>query len=103
MLCDRLATTDAVYSNLQAHDGLRQAAHETADGLSSRLAIAPLVLQARGFDVMSAMIDRLQAGGDLETAAAFNIIVNDEIGHVAIGNKWFDYVCGMQRRDPVST
>ena len=40
------------------------------------------------------MIDRLQAVADPETAAAFTIIMNDEIGHVAIGKKWFDYVCG---------
>ena len=103
MLCDRLAAMDAGYGDLPAHDGLWQAARETADDLLGRLAIAPLVLEARGLDVTPAMIDRLQAVADPETAAAFTIIMNDEIGHVAIGKKWFDYVCGMQRRDPVST
>ena len=73
---------------------------KTADDLLGRLAIAPLVLEARGLDVTPAMIERLQAVADPETAAAFTIIMNDEIVHVAIGKKWFDYVCGMQRRDP---
>ena len=103
MLCDRLAAMDAGYGDLPAHDGLWQAAQETTNDLLGRLAIAPLVLEARGLDVTPSMIDRLQAVADPETAAAFTIIMNDEIGHVAIGKKWFDYVCGMQRRDPVST
>merc|ERR1739841_44969 len=81
MLCDRLAAMDAGYGDLPAHDGLWQAARETADDLLGRLAIAPLVLEARGLDVTPAMIDRLQAVADPETAAAFTIIMNDEIGH----------------------
>jgi uncharacterized ferritin-like protein (DUF455 family) len=103
MLFDRLAELDASYGDLPAHDGLWQAAQETADDFLGRLAIAPLVLEARGLDVTPAMIDRLQSVDDAQTAAAFTIIMNDEIGHVAIGKKWFDYVCGMERRDPVST
>lgn len=103
MLTDRLAGLEAAYGDLPAHDGLWQAAHETADDFLARLAIAPLVLEARGLDVTPMMIEKLRGVGDDATADALAIIMNDEIGHVAIGKKWFDYSCGMQRLDPVST
>ena len=103
MLNDRLAKLDATYGDLPAHDGLWQAAQETAHDLLARLAIAPLVLEARGLDVTPAMIDRLRAVGDDESADAFAIIMHDEVGHVGVGKRWFDYVCGLQRLDPVSS
>ena len=103
MLADRLAELGGDYGDLPAHDGLWQAAQETAHDLLGRLAIAPLVLEARGLDVTPMMIEKLESVGDDATAAALHIIMTDEVGHVAIGKKWFDYVCGMERRDPVST
>lgn len=103
MLNDRLALLDAQYGDLPAHDGLWQAARETAHDLLGRLAIAPLVLEARGLDVTPSMIDKLNAVEDNESATALGIIMHDEIGHVLIGKRWFDYVCGMHRRDPVSS
>ena len=62
-----------------------------------------MIREARGLDVTWTIINRLWAVANTETAAAFTIIMNDEIGHVAIGKKWFDYVCGMGRCDPAST
>jgi uncharacterized ferritin-like protein (DUF455 family) len=103
MLDDRLGQFGATYGDLPAHDGLWQAADATKHDLLARLAIAPLVLEARGLDVTPAMIDRLIAVGDEETAAALGIIMRDEVGHVAVGKRWFDYVCGLRRLDPVST
>lgn len=103
MLNDRLALLDAHYGDLPAHDGLWQAAKETAHDLLGRLAIAPLVLEARGLDVTPTMITKLNAVGDNESADALGIIMHDEVGHVLIGKRWFDYVCGMHRRDPVSS
>ena len=103
MLNDRLALLDAHYGDLPAHDGLWQAAQETAHDLLGRLAIAPLVLEARGLDVTPTMITKLNAVGDNESADALGIIMHDEVGHVLIGKRWFDYVCGMHRRDPVSS
>ena len=103
MLNDRLALLDAQYGDLPAHDGLWQAAQETAHDLLGRLAIAPLVLEARGLDVTPTMINKLNDVGDHESATALGIIMHDEVGHVLIGKRWFDYVCGMHRRDPVSS
>ena len=103
MLSDRLADLDATYGDLPAHDGLWQAADATKHDLLARLAIAPLVLEARGLDVTPTMIDRLKSVGDEETANALGIIMTDEITHVSVGKRWFDYMCGMNRLDPVST
>ena len=103
MLSDRLAQMGAAYGDLPAHDGLWQAADATKDDLLARLAIAPLVLEARGLDVTPAMIEKLTNVGDPDSAAALGIIMTDEVGHVAIGKRWFDYVCGLDRLDPVSS
>ena len=67
------------------------------------LAIAPLVLKARGLDVTPAMIDKLTAVIDDDSAAALTIIMTDEVGHVAGGKRWFDFVCGLNRLNPVSS
>ena len=94
MLSDRLAFLGAAYGDLPAHDGLWQAADATKHDLLARLAIAPLVLEARGLDVTPAMIEKLTNVGDSDSAAALNIIMTDEVGHVAVGKRWFDYVAG---------
>ena len=103
MLEDRLRELDSFYGALPAHDGLWQAAEATLADLPGRLAIAPLVLEARGLDITPQLIEKLEAVGDSRTADCFKIIYEDEIGHVAIGKRWFDYVCGLERLDPVSS
>jgi len=103
MLEDRLNTLGASYGDLPAHDGLWQAAEVTAHDLLARLAIVPMVLEARGLDVTPAMIRKLHTAGDLESAEALQIIHDDEIGHVAVGKRWFDYLCAEQSLDPKPT
>ena len=82
MLSDRLGDLDEAYGDLPAHYGLWQAADATKHDLLARLAIAPLVLEARGLDVTPTMIDRLKSVYDEETAHALGIIMTDEITHV---------------------
>ncbi len=93
MLNKRLGTLGSAYGALPAHDGLWQAAEATADSLLARLAIAPLVLEARGLDVTPGMAGRLAAAGDNESAALLETIHADEIGHVATGIFWFEALC----------
>jgi uncharacterized ferritin-like protein (DUF455 family) len=93
LLAKRLAAHGAAYGDLPAHDGLWQAAEATAHDLLARLAVVPLVLEARGLDVTPVMIAGLDKAGDAESAAVLRIIYRDEIGHVAIGRRWFDAVC----------
>jgi uncharacterized ferritin-like protein (DUF455 family) len=90
LLSERLAGLGAAYGDLPAHDGLWQAAEATAHDLLARLAVVPLVLEARGLDVTPAMIAKLDAVGDTESGGVLRIIYADEIGHVAVGRRWFE-------------
>ncbi len=103
LLAGRLADLDAAYGDLPAHDGLWQVAEETAHDLLARLAVVPLVLEARGLDVTPAMIERLKAAGDAESAAVLQVIFDEEIGHVAVGTRSFAFFCEKRGLDPIST
>lgn len=103
LLSDRLSDLGAAYGDLAAHDGLWRAAEATADDLLARLAIVPLVLEARGLDVTPAMIDKLRSVDDLASADILEIIYRDEIGHVAVGKRWFDHVVAERGLEPVAT
>lgn len=103
LLARRLRELGATYGDLPAHDGLWQAAEETAHDLLARLAIVPLVLEARGLDVSPATIADLRRAGDTASADTLAIIYRDEIGHVAIGKTWFDCVAQQRGLEPQST
>jgi uncharacterized ferritin-like protein (DUF455 family) len=103
LLARRLEALGAAYGDLVAHDGLWQAAHATRHDLLARLAIVPLVLEARGLDVTPAMIARFERLGDAESAAILGTIYRDEIGHVAAGRRWFEWLCQQRALEPVET
>jgi uncharacterized ferritin-like protein (DUF455 family) len=100
LLTTRLAELGAGYGDLPAHDGLWEAAVATADDLLARLAVVPLVLEARGLDVTPEMAARLERVGDAESAAILNRIYRDEIRHVATGLRWFDRLCWARGLSP---
>jgi uncharacterized ferritin-like protein (DUF455 family) len=93
LLAARLADFGARYGDLPAHDGLWEAAAATADDLLARLAVVPLVLEARGLDVTPQMAARLERAGDAQSAAILQLIYQQEIGHVAVGLRWFERLC----------
>jgi uncharacterized ferritin-like protein (DUF455 family) len=93
LLVQRLADFGAYYGDLPAHDGLWESASATADDLLARLAVVPLVLEARGLDVTPEMAATLERAGDPESAAVLLRIYRDEIDHVAAGVRWFDELC----------
>ena len=84
------------YGALPAHDGLWESAAETSADVLARLAIVPMVLEARGLDVSPATIDRLAAMGDAKSAAILTRIYTDEIRHVGFGSKWFQHIADSQ-------
>ena len=100
LLSARLNELGAAYGDLPAHDGLWEAAENTAHDLMARLAIVPLVLEARGLDVTPSMIANLDRAEDGESAAVLRVIYEDEIGHVAIGWRWFRQVATARGFDP---
>ncbi len=93
LLSQRLTALGAAYGDLPAHDGLWEAAQETAHDLLARLAVVPLVLEARGLDVTPGLIAKLETAGDARGAAVLRVIFEDEIAHVAAGKRWFDFLC----------
>ncbi|GGD01692.1 ferritin-like domain-containing protein [Aquisalinus flavus] len=100
MIADRLQGLGSSYGALPAHDGLWEAALKTADDVMARLAIAPLVLEARGLDVTPQMIDSLRHAGDATSAQLLSVIYEDEISHVAIGARWLKELCSRAGLDP---
>jgi uncharacterized ferritin-like protein (DUF455 family) len=99
----RLAACGSYYGAMPAHDGLWQATQETAHSLIARLAILPLVLEARGLDITPGLIRRLAEAGDRESAAVLEIIYRDEKTHVAFGVKWFRFMCDRTGVKPDAT
>lgn len=93
LLDRRLRRLGSHYGSLPAHDGLWEAAEVTAHDVLARLAIVPLVLEARGLDVSPATIERLEASGDQISARIVARIYQDEIRHVATGFRWFSSFC----------
>jgi uncharacterized ferritin-like protein (DUF455 family) len=100
LLSARLQELGATYGDLPAHDGLWQAAATTAQDLLARLAIVPLVLEARGLDVTPATIADMSRAGDDASAALLERIYRDEIGHVAAGMRWFEHFAREAGHDP---
>lgn len=103
LVSERLAELGARYGDLPAHDGLWQAAQATGHSLLARVAIVPLVLEARGLDVQPGMIDSMTRRGDAASARVLEVIYRDEKRHVAFGAKWFRFLCERDRLEPQPT
>jgi uncharacterized ferritin-like protein (DUF455 family) len=103
LLARRLRSLGSSYGALPAHGGLWEAAFETRSDVMARLAIVPMVLEARGLDATPPMLERVRAGGDLAGAKLLERILIDEIRHVAIGSKHFTAACQMRGLTPETT
>jgi uncharacterized ferritin-like protein (DUF455 family) len=100
LLMRRLRSLGSSYGALPVHDGLWEAAEVTAEDRLARLAIVPMILEARGLDVTPATIARFEAGGDVISARILDRIYRDEIRHVAAGVFWFRHFCAEGRFEP---
>ena len=103
LLSARLAQLGHVYGDFDAHNGLWEMAVKTADSCLARMALVPRVLEARGLDVTPGMIARLRSVGDDATADILEIILREEVPHVAAGTRWFRWCCEREGRDPGAT
>ncbi len=99
LLNTRLESLGYQYGDFPAHNGLWEMVLKTDNDVLIRMALVPRVLEARGLDVTPAMMERLEKAGDVETVGILKIILNDEIGHVAIGSRWFKYCCNLQSQN----
>jgi len=100
LICDCLEGMGSHYGALPAHAGMWRAARDTAHDLMGRLAVVPMVLEARGLDVTPGMIDIFEKAGETDAVAAMRVIYAEEVHHVAYGSKWFHFLCGRLDTDP---
>lgn len=100
LVCDCLEEMGSHYGALPAHAGMWRAAEDTAEDFMGRLAVVPMVLEARGLDVTPGMIAVFEKAGAENAVAALKTIYAEEVGHVAYGSKWFHFLCGRHDHDP---
>jgi uncharacterized ferritin-like protein (DUF455 family) len=101
LLTGHLAALGASYGDLDAHDGLWQMAERTRGDPLARMALVPRTLEARGLDVTPAIQAKFAACGDTTAVEILDVILRDEIGHVAIGNRWFRHLCAQRGEEPM--
>jgi len=103
LLRDHLRTLGFDYGDFSAHNGLWETALKTAHDPLVRMALVPRLLEARGLDVTPAISARLAGSGDRRAVEILAIIQHDEMGHVAIGNRWYGYLCEQRGLEPTAT
>ena len=106
LLRDHLQAMGYDYGDFPAHTGLWDMARKTEGDVLARMALVPRTLEARGLDATPPMQARLRKVGSppaLRAMDILDIILRDEIGHVAIGNRWYRYLCDQRRMDPLAT
>lgn len=91
------------YGSYSAHNGLWDMACKTDGDVLVRMALVPRLMEARGLDVTPAIQNKLRHSGDVAVCAILDLIMRDEIGHVAIGNRWYRWCCEQRGVDPLST
>ena len=100
LMCDCLEEQGSHYGALDAHAGMWRAAQDTVDDFMGRLAVVPMVLEARGLDVTPGMIKVFEQAKDKSAVGALETIYAEEVAHVAYGSKWFHFLCGRHDCDP---
>lgn len=103
MLQGRLGELGHAYGDFDAHNGLWEMAEKTAHSDTARMALVPRVLEARGLDVTPGMMDRLRHQKDDRTVAILEVILREEVAHVAAGTRWFHWCCARDGIDPEAT
>lgn len=103
LLAARLGELGCAYGDFDAHDGLWEMAVKTSTSCLTRMALVPRVLEARGLDVTPAMIERVRGAGDACTVEILELILREEVAHVAAGSRWFAWCCAREGCDPENT
>ena len=103
LLNAHLQTLGFIYGDFDAHNSLWEMAERTKDSVLARIALVPRTMEARGLDASPQLKATLMQAGDIAASEILDIILSDEIGHVAIGNHWFNWLCIQNALEPVST
>ena len=103
LLQAHLVSQGFAYGDFPAHDSLWELAERTQHDVLARIALVPRTMEARGLDASPPMRAKLAQAGDVAAAEILDIILRDEIGHVAVGNRWFAWLCARRGLDPLTT
>ena len=102
LVAEHLATLGHTYGDFEAHDGLWTMTWKTRGDFVARMALVPRTLEARGLDATPQIQAKLRRAGDLRAVEILDVILRDEVGHVAIGNHWYRWACAREGIDPVA-
>lgn len=105
LLADHLQSLGFAYGDFDAHDGLWSMCEKTAGDIVARMALVPRTLEARGLDATPQIQAKLRQVGTpaaLRGVEILDVILRDEVGHVAIGNRWYRWLCARDGLDPVA-
>jgi uncharacterized ferritin-like protein (DUF455 family) len=91
------------YGDFPAHNSLWEMVERTTDSVIARMALVPRTMEARGLDAVPGIRDRFKQIKDAKAVEILEIILNDEIGHVLIGNRWFNFLCAGENLSPITT
>jgi len=91
------------YGDFPAHNSLWEMVERTTDAVIARMALVPRTMEARGLDAVPMIRDRFKQIKDIQAVEILEIILRDEIGHVLIGNRWFNFLCAKDNLSPIAT
>lgn len=103
LLNQHLATYGYTYGDFNGHNSLWEMVDRTKTDVLARMALVPRTMEARGLDASPALRNKLAQAGDQKAAEILDIILRDEIGHVAVGNRWFNWLCVQRELLPLPT
>lgn len=103
MLAAHLRVLGHAYGDFPAHDSLWEMVAKTTADVLARMALVPRTLEARGLDAIPPLRAKLAQAGDMDAAHILDIILRDEVGHVEIGNRWYNYLCEQRALEPYAT
>lgn len=103
LLNEHLQSLGVAYGDFSAHNTLWELAEKTKDDVLARIALVPRTMEARGLDATPLVRAKISQAGDAKAADILSIILRDEVGHVAVGNRWYGWLCEQRKLDPIST
>lgn len=103
LIDDHLKTFGFSYGDFPAHNSLWEMVERTTDSVIARMALVPRTMEARGLDAVPEIRDRFKQIKDERAVEILEIILHDEIGHVLVGNRWFNFLCANDNLSPIAT
>jgi uncharacterized ferritin-like protein (DUF455 family) len=102
LVSEYLKVLGSAYGDFPAHNSLWEMVERTADSVIARMALVPRTMEARGLDAVPGIRDRFKQIKETRAVEILEIILKDEIGHVLIGNRWFNFLCAKDNLSPIA-